>query len=139
MHHLAGGRHGDSATVNQLVIASTADLPILVTAGTILKGGKQDRQLGQDLLVAAGATVPVDAFCVERGRWNGVREGQSTDGVFEVPNPEGRMLPGMRVEFSIITSRRSSGTRSFILSSALRTKLSNACSIWTASKQRTRP
>lgn len=81
----AGGRHGDSASVNELVIENSSDRPILVTAGTILKGGKQDRQLGQDLLVAAGATVPVDAFCVERGRWSARREGQSTEGVFEVP------------------------------------------------------
>ena len=72
------------ATVNRLVIENRGDRPILVTAGTILKGGKQDRQIGQDLVVAAGATVPVDAFCVERGRWTDEREGRRTGGVFEV-------------------------------------------------------
>ncbi len=78
-------RRGDSATVNQLVIENRGDRPILVTAGTIVKGGKQDRQLGQDLVVDARSTVPIDAFCVERGRWTEQREGKSTGGVFEVP------------------------------------------------------
>ncbi len=80
----SGHRRG-GATVNELVIENRSDRPVLVTAGTILKGGKQDRQLGQDLVVAAGTTVPVDAFCVEHGRWTEEREGRPTDGIFEVP------------------------------------------------------
>lgn len=79
------GRHRGGATVNELVIENRGDRPLLVTAGTILKGGKQDRQLGQDLVVAAGTTVPVDAFCVEHGRWTEEREGRPTGGVFEIP------------------------------------------------------
>lgn len=78
-------RDGDAATVDELVIENRGDRPILVTAGTIVKGGKQDRQLGQDLVVDARSTVPIDAFCVEQGRWNERREGRSTGGVFEVP------------------------------------------------------
>ncbi|EYF01118.1 ARPP-1 family domain-containing protein [Chondromyces apiculatus] len=70
------------AQVNTLVIENKGDLPILVLAGTIVKGGKQDRQIGQDFLVGARQTVPVDAFCVEHGRWTGIREGASTDGKF---------------------------------------------------------
>ncbi len=76
----------DEAEVNELVIVNRGDRPLLVTAGTILRGGKQDRQLGQDLVIAAKSTVPVEAFCVERGRWVGEREGRRTGGVFEVPN-----------------------------------------------------
>ncbi len=74
----------DQAEVNQLMIENRGKIPILVFAGTIVKGGKQDRQLGQDLVIAAGATVPVDAFCVEQGRWSTVREGKATEGVFTV-------------------------------------------------------
>ena len=76
-------RHGgDGARVNTLVIENKGTLPILVLAGTIVKGGKQDRQIGQDFLVEAKKTEPVDAFCVEHGRWNPQRDGAATDGKF---------------------------------------------------------
>ena len=75
-------RGGDGAQVNTLVIENKGELPILVLAGTIVKGGKQDRQIGQDFVVAAKQTVPVDAFCVEHGRWTGVRDGSATGGKF---------------------------------------------------------
>ena len=42
---------GDQATVSKLVVENLSDRPVLVTAGTIVKGGKQDRQLGQDLVI----------------------------------------------------------------------------------------
>ena len=75
-------RVGDGARVNSLVIENKATLPILVLAGTIVKGGKQDRQIGQDFLVEATKTEPVDAFCVEHGRWNAERDGAGTAGKF---------------------------------------------------------
>jgi len=73
---------GAAATVNQVVIENKSDLPILVCAGTIIEGGKQDRQIGQDIVLGPGSSVPVDAFCVEKGRWTGVRMGQQTYGMF---------------------------------------------------------
>lgn len=75
-------RRGARAQVNKLVIENKSPLPILVLAGTIVKGGKQDRQIGQDFLVEARKTEPIDAFCVEHGRWNAEREGASTGGKF---------------------------------------------------------
>ena len=73
---------GDGAQVNTLVIENKGELPILVLAGTVVKGGKQDRQIGQDFVVGARSTTPVDAFCVEHGRWTQTREGVATDGKF---------------------------------------------------------
>jgi len=73
---------GGGAQVNRLVIENKGDLPLLVCAGTIVKGGNQDRQIGQDIVIAAGETVPVDAFCVEQGRWTNVREGVANAGGF---------------------------------------------------------
>ena len=72
----------DAATVGTLVVENRSDRPILICAGTVVEGGNQDRQIGQDFVVQAGATVPVDAFCVEQGRWNGVREGVATGDLF---------------------------------------------------------
>ena len=74
------------AEVGRLVIENKGKLPILVCAGTIVKGGNQDRQIGQDFVVAAGTTVPVESFCVEQGRWSGMQEGKATNGQFGVTN-----------------------------------------------------
>ena len=71
-----------SGDVNQLVVENRGKAPILVLAGTVLKGGKQDRQLGEDLIVEAGTTVPVEAYCIERGRWSSQRVGKDTGGHF---------------------------------------------------------
>lgn len=63
-------RGGSGPTVGTLVIENDGDIPILVVAGTIVKGGQQDRQIAQDLVIAAHSKVPVEAFCVEPGRWS---------------------------------------------------------------------
>jgi ARG and Rhodanese-Phosphatase-superfamily-associated Protein domain len=70
------------ASVGTLVIENKGEVPVYVLAGTIVKGGKQDRQIGQDFIIGSKQTVPIDAFCVEHGRWNGVREGSKTGGKF---------------------------------------------------------
>lgn len=73
---------GGGAVVNTLVIENKSEVPIFVLAGTVVRGGKQDRQIGQDFVVDAKQTTPVDAFCVERGRWTMEREGEATGGRF---------------------------------------------------------
>jgi hypothetical protein len=70
-------------TVNQLVIDNKGSIPIFVLAGTVVKGGNQDRQIGQDFIIEGKKTTPVDAFCVEHGRWSGQRNGQVTAGKFD--------------------------------------------------------
>jgi len=76
-------RETSEGSVNTLVVENTGSRPILVLAGTLLKGGKQDRQVGQDFVVPAKAIVSADAFCVEHGRWTASREGGDTAGYFE--------------------------------------------------------
>jgi hypothetical protein len=68
------------------VIENKGDLPILVCAGTIVKGGQQDRQISQDFVIPAAEIVPVDAFCVEQSRWTNERIGNATAGKFVVEN-----------------------------------------------------
>lgn len=77
-------RDGD-ASVEALVIENRGDEPIYVPGGTILKGGKQDRQIGVDLVVLPGTSVEAQAYCVEQGRWSMAREGRATGGRFEIP------------------------------------------------------
>jgi len=59
------------AAVAALQIENRGDIPILACAGAIFAGGKQDRQLGEDIVVGAHTTVPVRTFCVEQNRWHG--------------------------------------------------------------------
>ena len=62
----------DGAQVNRLVLANNSDRPLLLLAGEIVTGGKQDRVVGKDRIVP-GNSDPVDlsVFCVEPGRWTG--------------------------------------------------------------------
>ncbi len=56
--------------VNQLVLINRGKRPLILLAGEIVSGGKQDRVIGKDRIVPAGsAPLPLDVFCVEHGRW----------------------------------------------------------------------
>ena len=56
--------------VNRLVLINNSDRPLLLLAGEIVTGGKQDRVIGTDRIVPP-KSEPVDlsVFCVEPGRW----------------------------------------------------------------------
>jgi hypothetical protein len=61
-----------SASVNQLVLINRSKRPLLLLAGELVSGGKQDRIIGKDRIVPVGAPpLPQDVFCVEHGRWTG--------------------------------------------------------------------
>jgi hypothetical protein len=65
---VAGG--GDE--VNRLVLVNRGRKPLLLLAGELVSGGKQDRVIAKDRIVAPGADpLPLDVFCVEHGRWTG--------------------------------------------------------------------
>jgi ARG and Rhodanese-Phosphatase-superfamily-associated Protein domain len=60
-----------SASVNQLVLINRGKRPLLLLAGELVSGGKQDRIIGKDRLVPVGAEpLPLNVFCVEHGRWS---------------------------------------------------------------------
>jgi hypothetical protein len=59
------------ASVNQLVLINRGKRPVLLLAGELVSGGKQDRIIAKDRIVAPGADpLPLDVFCVEHGRWS---------------------------------------------------------------------
>ena len=60
------------AQVNQLVLVNNSKRPLILLAGEIVTGGKQDRVIGKDRIVPAESD-PIDlgVFCVEPGRWTG--------------------------------------------------------------------
>ena len=58
------------AEVNRLVLINHSERPLLLLAGEIVTGGKQDRVIGMDRIVPPkSGPVDLSVFCVEPGRW----------------------------------------------------------------------
>ncbi len=56
--------------VNTLVLVNNSRRPLLLLAGEIVTGGKQDRIIAKDRIVPAGADpIDLSVFCIEHGRW----------------------------------------------------------------------
>jgi len=63
---------GDRAQVNSLALINHSKRPLILLAGEIVTGGKQDRVISKDRIIPPGAEpLPLDVFCVEPGRWHG--------------------------------------------------------------------
>ena len=60
----------DGAQVNRLVLINNSKRPLILLAGEIVTGGKQDRVIGKDRIVPAESDpIDLSVFCVEPGRW----------------------------------------------------------------------
>ena len=58
--------------VNTLYLVNNSDRPLLLLAGEIVTGGKQDRVIGKDRIVMPHSDpIDLNVFCVEPGRWTG--------------------------------------------------------------------
>ncbi len=69
------------AEVNRLVLINNSKRPLLLLAGEIVTGGKQDRVIGKDRIVPAESDpVDLSVFCVEPGRWVATSENFGTSG-----------------------------------------------------------
>lgn len=62
---------GASDEVNRLFIQNTGKDTVFIMAGEVVKGGKQDRVIAQDMMVPP-QREPMDlsVYCVEHGRWS---------------------------------------------------------------------
>lgn len=69
----------ETGNVNMLSVENKGLRPIFIQAGDIVKGGKQDRVLAQDLLVPPhSGQISIASFCVERSRWSQRGEEETT-------------------------------------------------------------
>ena len=61
----------ETGNVSQLTIENTSPaFSVYIQSGDIVKGGKQDRVIGFDLIIKPrSGKVPLASFCVEQGRW----------------------------------------------------------------------
>ena len=59
-----------SAEVNRLILVNNSDRPLILLAGEIVTGGKQDRIVGRDRIVPPHSEpIDLSVFCVEPHRW----------------------------------------------------------------------
>jgi hypothetical protein len=69
-NRVAPAAQRDSAEVNRLVLVNNSKRPLLLLAGEIVAGGKQDRVIGMDRIVPSESDpIDLSVFCVEPGRW----------------------------------------------------------------------
>ena len=59
------------AAVPVVVVHNGTGMWVLVPAGTVVSGGRQNRTLSVSVLVPANTTLEVPVNCVEAGRWSG--------------------------------------------------------------------
>ncbi len=64
------GQRLRSDQVNTLVLVNNSTRPLLLLAGEVVTGGKQDRVIAKDRIVPSGADpIDLSVFCIEPGRW----------------------------------------------------------------------
>ena len=86
----------NGAQVNRLVLVNNSKRPLLLLAGEIVTGGKQDRVIAKDRIVPAESD-PIDlgVFCVEPGRWvgsSGKFEASDINSAMAAPSVRGRAM-----------------------------------------------
>ncbi|MEO8150834.1 MAG: DUF6569 family protein [Bacteroidia bacterium] len=68
-------------TVNKMYALNVSRDTVIILGGEIVKGGKQDRMVAQDILIPPGnKKIDLSVFCVEQHRWTaGDRRGSGSD------------------------------------------------------------
>ena len=60
----------ETGEVNSLSVDNKSDKHVFIMAGDIVKGGKQDRTIAEDMVLKPKSkNVPLGSFCVEQSRW----------------------------------------------------------------------
>ena len=83
----------DQATVPELVVENRGKTHVLLLAGEILIGGKQNRVLREDILLPPwSGPRAIGVFCVEQGRWNEGRKDFESKGSFAQPGLRSKLM-----------------------------------------------
>jgi len=92
----------DGAQVNKLVLINNSKRPLLLLAGEVVTGGKQDRVIGKDRIVPAESDpIDLSVFCVEPGRWVATSTHFVASGVMYGKNDVGALPATIMVQPSV--------------------------------------
>ena len=87
------------AQVNQLVLVNNSKRPLILLAGEIVTGGKQDRVIGKDRIIPAESDpLNLGVFCVEPGRWVGSTDRFGVGGTAAGAVPAPMAAPNVRAK-----------------------------------------
>jgi len=79
------------ATLPTLVVDNRGKVHVLLLAGEILLGGKQNRVVNEDILLPPlSGPVDIGVYCVEQGRWSGSGGTFDARGTFAAPKVRAR-------------------------------------------------
>ena len=99
------------ASVPELIAENRGKIHVLLLAGEILVGGKQDRVLREDLLLPPlSGPRNIAVYCVEQGRWNEGRKDFDSRGSVVQPSVRSQVL--RKAEQSRIWSGVAAASRS---------------------------
>ncbi len=106
----------ETGDVEELVVRNRGGREVFIQAGDIVKGGKQDRVLTISMVVPPhSGDIPVGAFCVEQGRWEGrgsEKEREFSASTARLPSKSGRVALYRRAQESLsATGGRRAWTR----------------------------
>jgi hypothetical protein len=83
----------DQASVPDLVVENRGKSHVLLMAGEILLGGKQNRVLTEDILLPPlSGSRQVAVYCVEQGRWAGRGKDFDVKGSFAAPRLRAKVM-----------------------------------------------
>jgi hypothetical protein len=83
----------EGARVNTLVLINNSRHPLILLAGEIVTGGKQDRVIGKDRIVPPESDpIDLSVFCVEHGRWVATSEKFGTMNFMAAPSVRGSAM-----------------------------------------------
>jgi hypothetical protein len=83
----------DQARVPELVVENRSKTYVLLLAGEILLGGKQNRVLAEDLLLPPlSGPRRIGVYCVEQGRWQGRSREFESRASFAPPSLRSRVM-----------------------------------------------
>src|SRR6476620_6515840 len=75
----------EGAEVNTLYVQNNSADTIYLMAGEVIQGGKQDRVIGQDMiLIPKSGKKKLAVYCVEHGRWTSASSGNEFKSYFSV-------------------------------------------------------
>jgi len=108
--------------VNSLYLQNTSRDTIIVLAGEVVQGGKQDRMIAEDVLLhPTSKKKEVPVFCVEHGRWSARQGDMSFNQYYSISSKEVRKAGAVGKNQSEVWNKVSETTERNQASSTTRT------------------
>ena len=92
--------------VNNLFIENVSKDTVMILAGEVVQGGKQDRMVGQDvILYPKSGKKDLSVFCVEHGRWQPKESGKEFKNYYSISSNEVRKAGTVKKDQSEVWSK----------------------------------